>query len=679
MEKLFHIYGDNIVECTRTLDYIKNGFPSKSILEIKMDFKNITTPRFLLITTFGKFYFLFFPGTNASRWNKDIYQEFVIKAGGVIKEGADALITEVTSDSEKPLLALEFSAALPAGNNAWQRSGRAYSLAQAGIPYFYLVHLAGKEYKKETNSLATRLPNPALSLSFALNTIRTGVPSLLVYSDAPEADKFYRDRFTSSYGVEDFSKMLFKMLTEQEYDSELTRLYNKNIEFLKQRATLIENHAYTPEDYDSILKSKNPYKKLKELTNEKQLKWNKKIAGKIRNNFVSQEHRVLELIKDIEDHSYAIITKDLPCTFVPAANRKKLADHICNNLYKDRVTTEFKNWIYQEDDLVICLINGFKPRGDDSRPDRGLAPFSKMLLDTDVLTIVFGTAKSEVWNTLDNKPSSLFSNGLWQSIFNFSEGILVDTPTRLGFSINTYYKGHWSKTASPPYSISKKNVSIKDYPKKIGENDVDTAIHILFKYVANKFECVCNPPGGDWSGISLLSGQTEYRWTSMNRVSEEGTKRPDHIYQLEYEGKPTLFLVESKGEKRDLFNDKEINVGLGMIEYLKNLMDREYTALRPINENWTSASGYISLDNFNTFTGVAYLLKGSVEDNYNDSQNLLTFSNAHLALALELNDKNSIMHIFTINNSAYNFARELRSMLNSTHLNVKIYRPSSQN
>ncbi|MDV6378624.1 hypothetical protein ORD22_10395 [Sporosarcina sp. GW1-11] len=267
MSKVFHIYGDNIVECTRTLQYILNGFPVKTI---RQSFVNITTPRFCIETSSEEFHFIFFPGTNATRWNKDIYKEFVLERGGMLKEGADALITEVTNDNEEiPIIAIEFSAALPAGNNAWQRSGRALSLSQAGIPYFYIVHLGGKEYKKENNQLATRFLNPALPLSFSLKSLTSPIPSIFVYSEAPEADDFYRNKFSNCYGEEIFSSILYKVIQSESYEEELRILQKKNTEFLKTRTNLIKSPEYNAKDYDRILESKAPYDALIEVTKEK--------------------------------------------------------------------------------------------------------------------------------------------------------------------------------------------------------------------------------------------------------------------------------------------------------------------------------------------------------------------------------------------------------------------------
>ena len=54
--------------------------------------------------------------------------------GGVIREAPDAIISEVKFGKEHPLLAIEYSGALAAGNQAWQRNGRAYSSGLAQDP-----------------------------------------------------------------------------------------------------------------------------------------------------------------------------------------------------------------------------------------------------------------------------------------------------------------------------------------------------------------------------------------------------------------------------------------------------------------------------------------------------------------------------------------------------------------
>ena len=72
------------------------------------------------------------------RWNHDILK-LIRRRGGTLREAADMIITGVADDNETPLLVIEYCGALPAGNQAWQRSGRAYSFGKARVATRYNV------------------------------------------------------------------------------------------------------------------------------------------------------------------------------------------------------------------------------------------------------------------------------------------------------------------------------------------------------------------------------------------------------------------------------------------------------------------------------------------------------------------------------------------------------------
>jgi hypothetical protein len=78
---------------------------------------------------------------------------------------------------------------------------------------------------------------------------------------------------------------------------------------------------------------------------------------------------------------------------------------------------------------------------------------------------------------------------------------------------------------------------------------------------------MCNPPGGDWSGINLkLQSGRLGRWTSLPRVSLQ--KRPDHVVQVDLPSGQIILSVESKQH----FSSLEENVGPRLKDYLKYLM-----------------------------------------------------------------------------------------------------------
>lgn len=690
MNNVFHIYGDNIVECTRTIEFIKKGFSLNNIeYSQRIDLNKVTSPKFIFTTQDSIFTFILIPGIHPKRWSKNVYKEFVLDKGGQLKEGVDAIISKITEKSEIILLAMEFSAALPAGNNAWQRSGRAYSLTTANIPYFYIIHLGGKEYISKTKKLTTRLANPAIPLSFTLNSLSKEAPSLIVYEEAPEANDKIREKYRSSIGIDTFCNYLFNIINDKPTQHLIEELTKKNIEFLNERNSTYSYPKLDNDDYIEIYESSEPYMTLHQKVKENKIPWNKRLADKsifddpykVKKNSLSKKASIFELMYFLSTISYNIVSKDsLPLSFVPANNRGILANHI-KQLYPNKVNNEFFNWISKPEDLVVCCINGFKPAGDDSRPDRGLTPFAKMLTDLDILTLVYGPGKKEMWDALDKEPQKLKnSNGLWDSILNFSEGILVESKLRPNddYTYNTYYKNHWSPTLSSDLSISISPEKEKFiyWPKFVGEHDVDTCLHLLFRYFAKYFECVCNPPGGDWSGVSLLDtesnnkNQIEYRWTSMNRVSKTGTKRPDHIYQFNFSGENILLLIESKGLKSAF--KKEKNVGPYMFEYLKNLTAREYTATRNTStQNWEYNPGFININDYTAYNSIAYHFKNSIEKELSEVSNLMEHTGADIIFAIKFNSEKSDLHIIT--HQYEELANHLQTSLKNDFISINVH------
>ena len=151
--KHLRIHGDNIVECERTVMLLSQAFNAESRLvaeaSLYMPVYEITvneneTLRIDLLSGHG-------------RWGVDI-TAVLTNNGGVLREAADAYITEIVDGKEQILLALEFCSALPAGNNAWQRNGRAYSSVLAGVPYLYFAEIGGVELDENRNVKAPRFP-----------------------------------------------------------------------------------------------------------------------------------------------------------------------------------------------------------------------------------------------------------------------------------------------------------------------------------------------------------------------------------------------------------------------------------------------------------------------------------------------------------------------------------------
>lgn len=111
---VFHIHGDNIVECERTLELIQYAL-SDLIAATAGPSGSAVCPEFSISLRNAEptLRFIFYPGFG--RWNQDILS-LVRQQGGPLREAPDVVISRVGPKGEVPALAIEFSMALPAGN-----------------------------------------------------------------------------------------------------------------------------------------------------------------------------------------------------------------------------------------------------------------------------------------------------------------------------------------------------------------------------------------------------------------------------------------------------------------------------------------------------------------------------------------------------------------------------------
>ena len=236
--------------------------------------------------------------------------------------------------------------------------------------------------------------------------------------------------------------------------------------------------------------------------------------------------------------------------------------------------------------------------------------------DVDVLTYIYGPMKEANLKLLDSAPIKLADkNGLWRSILALSNYVVLDVPViaRKKYDVKRVYDTSKIKAFYTIHGIDQQlrnrpyfsNVSVN-----FGEDDVDTGIHYLFTHILAPycFEGMCNPPGGDWSGFSVIAGNDENRWLSLPRVSNiVNGKRPDHILELfGVFDKPLLLSIESKERSVDLESD----VGTKLVTYIKRLMDFIPSVKRPIAPSvgeWTWGDKQIDFNNFETISAAAYL------------------------------------------------------------------------
>lgn len=392
---------------------------------------------------------------------------------------------------------------------------------------------------------APRFPNPIVPFSYLTSAKTLNVVCVPIYQVHPAITDELRKKFMHIFGMEASLDLLKCIIDESKTADALDVLIEKGTTLVK----ILSNDrkridTFRAMEWEEFLKVTSGQKKAEWIKNHpnKQI-WKKKSSEKVS---VTKTFKTL-LTKTQELNLLSIGAKEIPICLVANGNIKKFAS-LLKEIYPAAKINELANTIEKKNKpLIIVWITGFKPRGDDSRPDRGLVPLARMLFgnDIDILTIVFGPAVKQTWKTLKENSTKLANeNGLWQAVLNLSNFVFADSTTSAdGIIAGIVNRNLERKTVKVIFNAAKPNGSF-------GEHDVDTAIHTLFSRQMNSniFESMCNPPGGDWSGISYwdFSDKTEYRWTSLPRVSAIKAKRPDHIIQIHSKKEEIFLVIESK-------------------------------------------------------------------------------------------------------------------------------------
>lgn len=592
-----NIHGDNIVECERALLLCKN---SLKLRNVKLDYSStVFCPMYIAENNIEQFCFTFYPGYG--RWNFDILQYLQTNKNS-LREAPDVLITEIVDNREIPLLAIEYCGALPAGNQAWQRSGRGYSTGMSKVPYFYVAELGGYELDEKRNRKAARLPNPAVPFSY-ISYSHDDNFVLPVYEKSAGCDDDNAELYKDVFSENELEKLTAKILSNEDYSADKKELENKVIKFIQIKALTSKGKSITL-SADEWQKAYNVICENESLINflckENPMHWKK--TAYIEGLTESASH----FMQIASKYAIGITSAKLPMCIIPNIKKSDFLEEMFE-LYPN-LTGEFKNWISKSKNLVIAWVMGFKPRGDDARPDRGLVPFARMLTGNkaNILTLVYGPAPSETWKEMEENPKELGkTNGLWEAIFSASDAVLVDSSTSNMKKIS-YLKNDFQLENS---AANAKKEFVQTVPKKIGENDVDTILHTFFTNIPSPeiFEGVCNPPGGDWSGISVLENKTEFRWLSLPRVSKTEAKRPDHVFEIfGIEKKPILLSVESKETATSLEND----IGERLNRYLVDLAVNTVGAERKTKtKEWKISSHKINIGDYILVSAAAYISK----------------------------------------------------------------------
>ena len=138
MPRIFRIHGDNIVECERIAKLILNETEPTSIKISLMSPSTIVySIQFDYLGHYFEWQLELLPGFNKAgrrRWGANIF-DGLKNSGCFLDETPDAIVTYTEEGLETILYAIEFCSALQAGNQAWQRNGRAFSTGRTGCPY----------------------------------------------------------------------------------------------------------------------------------------------------------------------------------------------------------------------------------------------------------------------------------------------------------------------------------------------------------------------------------------------------------------------------------------------------------------------------------------------------------------------------------------------------------------
>ncbi|MCA9346779.1 hypothetical protein KC960_04780 [Candidatus Saccharibacteria bacterium] len=662
MVVLYRIHGDNIIECEVAIEIITEAIAESKGLEYSINLENssLSTPKYKVIFSEGSsLLFELFPGHN--RWDNSL-SEYLTKMGAPLRESVDAFVTRVDNAKEIPVAAFEFCNALPAGNNAWQRAGRAISMVEAGIPYFYFAEIGGQELDANRKIKAPRFPNPIVPYSYlTLSSAATKKCTTVYLPSRSISEETYKE-FEDAFANREYTHAIASIFTESETENQdLEESKNKSAQFvldLAERRRRSDTHSI--DTWNILVENAQKGRPISEVIIKDNLNWSKKIA-------IKANKTLSRLIADLQKLDVAAIgSRDMPFCIVDAKKRSKLSQLIDNN-YGESVSEDFKSWIKNgEKSLVIVFIAGFKPRGDDSRPDRGLVPLASMIFandDIDILSVVYGPAKERTWSELFDSPMSLASNnGLWEAIIGLGDGLLIDSVT-----FDATKQNRDLLTPLSAHTTEKVDLAKFSNIPRYGEHDVDSALHLLFSNTTNEevFESLCNPPGGDWSGVSFLDqeGATN-RWTSLPRVTGVDGKRPDHIIQ--FLGDVKFFLsIESK----DLLRNLEEKIGPRLNYYTKELLISGKAQSRKLKDSllWTQNidEDFLNkaLNEYSFYSGAAIM--GRADEAILASKK----SFADVVFSIDFSSKENIIYVI-VNNEK--IRRPLIDFLDSQQTKTKI-------
>jgi len=210
---------------------------------------------------------------------------------------------------------------------------------------------------------------------------------------------------------------------------------------------------------------------------------------------------------------------------------------------------------------------------------------------------------------------------------------------------------------------------------RFGEHDVDSVLHLIFSGSEDNgvFESLCNPPGGDWSGVSFLDSEgSTNRWTSLPRVTGVEGKRPDHIIQF-FDTNRVVLSIESK----DLLRNLEEGVGPRLDHYTKELLVSGMAQSKKLKDSleWSQEINLVVLKQ--AVSEYSFLSAVAIMGNEAEARESLTKSQSNAAFAISFIEDGSTELIFISNHRELkemiiNFLHTQQSKLNLLNINLRI-------
>ncbi|MDA9894940.1 hypothetical protein N9D98_02735 [Amylibacter sp.] len=552
----FTVLCDNIIEFDRffeiaclALQINKNDFTYKKNIPVVL---YLEKPKisFTALVGFG-------------RWG-DNYWTSSINKSLFISENPDVLI-ELKTSKIKKIFAIEFCSALPAGNQSWQRYARGKELSKNGTDYFFVSELGGVELGDNRKEIAIRYPNPIVNYAAKIENEKPKTGNFInLLVEKPGCSDSLSNEFKNVLGTTLLKDYLLenlgliqKLSGNRSHQDNLIKKYISK----KNKKSLFEDDFYN----SNIV---NPKKSGSE-------QWKKIFSIPV----TDDTNKILLLATS---YSNPYFGSNLPFTLIESTASKCFIQSL-NKITKQNIVLPKKDDV---PNVFFVAIAGFKPKGDDARPDRGLVPLVDSLSKPEdlVITLLFGPAPLNNKDELLSNPIKLAKkNGLWGSILQNSDYIIC---TSRNFPKTILVSGFRGETTS-----SKFQFKIRDIDKipKVNENDVDTAVHLVCNRDCGLFESLCNPPGGDWSGVSFYNKEikSEIRYLTLSRAPDKKlNKRPDHIYH--YYEENTVIVVESKTTFSSLLKEKE--VGKKMVFWTKYLLSHIPQVKKNVDGLWSKST-----------------------------------------------------------------------------------------